>query len=167
MGDLPAQIAWLLGCVAAIGFAAHFPIEQRRNAIVLAVAVLANWAYVQWTYSDAAVAMLGQAVLLKTWGAADFAVGVVAVTQIERTWLNISVLVGVVAQEVSHDWYNYGIVSAETYLGQLDIILGMILLLFVIGGAKGAADGIYRFVTGGRFLRWSPRQAVARTKWRG
>lgn len=147
MGNVGVQICWLLGCVAAIWLATHFPKENRARATYLAVVVLANWLAVQMTYTDYGpqygLGYLGLHFTTPTvWAMFDFLLGLYVAARFNKTWLDWSILTLVCVQELSHDAYKYGMVSAEAYLRCLDMALGVILLLFVFGGWRGETDGI-------------------------
>lgn len=151
------QILWLLGCVAACWFAAHHPIERRERAITLALLMLANWLFIQSTYSDYGVQFgvgrLGLHYEARTfWGIADFLVALYIVTRRERTNLDKFILVSICTQLISLDMRNYGIVGEWLYLRQLDVALGMILLAFVVGDARGVGDVLAGSIDRGRNL---------------
>lgn len=152
-----AQIAWLCACVGAVWFSGFFPEAQRQRARWLAIAVLVNWLAVQTTYTAFAPQLALGSIGLhysapQIWAFFDFLLGLYVVTRFEKRWLEWFILAAIVVQELCHDGYKYGLLDASAYLDYLDAALGVILLLFVIGGAKGVADGVYNLARGSSHL---------------
>lgn len=128
---------YLVLCGAAIWFAAHSPIDQRRDAVTVAGALLANWLFCAWTYvAPASVQELAP----DLWAVADMAVGALAVMLAWRHWWGWAIYGLVMAQECFHA--ARGVVGVDAYLTALDRLLLAMIACFIVLGGRGVAQRV-------------------------
>jgi hypothetical protein len=162
MSDQVEQLLYLSGCVLAFIFAMHFPVGQRREGCLCALALLANWVFCQWTYTQPAVD-LAAVYGLKSyhlWPLADVLFGGAAlVIGYQRVWgwvlfysamLHLSIHVGFSSPEVLAIKEN-----AETYLYCLDQVLKAQIFVFLYIGGRRVRDRIMDCADAVRIRLWS------------
>lgn len=142
MSDLAQQLIALVLCVAAIGFAAHFPKRERHAAVMASMVLFLNWLFSVWAVQPfAPQVLLGHIGLhLKgdmMWPFGDCVAGVLFLYYgLPNRWSWLLWIIAI-CQEVAHYAQN------DWYLATLDGLLALQLSVFFYYGGAGVADYLH------------------------
>ncbi len=153
MSDFVQQLLYLSAVLVAVGFAFGMPKRQRRAGVLLAVSVLANWLFIQWTYTAySPMWFLKQAGLpikfLDLWMLADAVVGLVAISAAWRWWFGWTIWAIVLVQELVYFLYQQGL-DQSAMLTILDKTLLAMVAVFLFAGGPGVWNFLRRCLGGG------------------
>ncbi|MBB4616897.1 hypothetical protein [Sphingomonas abaci] len=132
------KLIYLALCVAALGFAAHARVDQRRPAVTLAAMVLGNWLLCEWTYHAPAVV---QRHAVEIWMMIDTLLGMAAIVFVNRFWFGWTIWALATTQVCFH--LVHPLLSTSTYLFWLDKLLLAQLACFFMVGQNGVRDRLF------------------------
>lgn len=160
------KFLYAFGCVAAVGFATHFPRRQRYAAMLMACGLLTVWVAVEWTYSGYSPKVIIHAltgvsiVSTDLWPPLDAAFGIAAIALGRRTWWGVALWALATLQCCFHVAFSLGAMDVTVYLSVLDKSLVCEIAVFLVGGYRGVSDRCSSYL-GGRAGNGALRGAVA------
>lgn len=152
-------------CFGAAVFAAHAPLGQRLSAIGLSLVLLANWFFVEWTYTAhppqawlRAQGVPSSAVDL--WTVADMVLAFAALFFARLRWWGWAIYILCMMQIGAHSFRSN--MTDENYTFWLDKMLLAQVAVFLLLGGKGVSDRLSN-VFGFHRLERNSSQALGRT----
>lgn len=170
------HLEYLIACVGAVAFAAGFPAGERRAGLVMAIALLANWLFVGWTYEPTSPHLLARAYGFPSqardfWAVSDALFGglVYAMGWSEQDqkpyWWSTALWYFAIMQLGLHVARQFCGMESAVYLWGLDKLLLAEVAIFICVGANGVSDwlsaGFDRLFL---FGRAASAQALSRTR---